>query len=578
LFAEEFSTMMNRKMKQLALAVGVALGGMALVPSAQAVNVSTNNRGQVLIFPYYTVQDGWSTLFGITNTSNMAVAAKVRFREAYNSRDVFDFNIILSPNDVWTGWVAQTASGAPAVFSEDRSCTIGLIPSTGQPFPNPVAYTGAAADGGPTTIARAREGYVEVLTMGMVQLGAPAVAGVDPLALVRGAVHLNGVPPGCANLVTAFQTVAGLTTLQASFGYDAAAVPAGITPYVPAQAGPLNPLSGSFSLVNGVTGLNTSGRPVHLENFFVPAAAAAVGVTNNLVTAQLPPGSLAGVAAPNTPFSASWHEPSLNSANTNGISLDPAAAAPISAVTSSSAGMPTAIGANAVSYVLAAQGVVNEWTRRTDPAAGWTTGTDWVVTFPTKNFYVDMDLNNEFAGRNAGRSVVGGPTVGTAAVQLPLNGTAAATNPAPFAQFFVNRGVVAAAGPNVILSPATPLLRGQSCDTTTNTLWNREEASITGQGFSPGGTNSLCYEANVLTFGGSDILGSATPIAQSLDSLPGIFGWLNLGLTASGTAAQNPGWPGGLPAVGFQITTRTNALLGNTSLNSAALVDHAYIP
>ncbi|KAB2930668.1 MAG: hypothetical protein F9K25_09000, partial [Candidatus Contendobacter sp.] len=81
--------MMNRKMKQLALAVGVALGGLSLVPSAQAVSVAKNNLGQALIFPYYTVRGGWTSLFGVTNTSNQVVAVKVRFRESYNSRDVF---------------------------------------------------------------------------------------------------------------------------------------------------------------------------------------------------------------------------------------------------------------------------------------------------------------------------------------------------------------------------------------------------------------------------------------------------------------------------------------------------------
>ncbi len=89
--------MINRKMKQLALAVGVALGGLSLLPSAEAVSVSADNMGQVLIFPYYTVRGGWNTLLGVTNTSDRVVAVKVRFHEALNSRDVFDFNIILSP-------------------------------------------------------------------------------------------------------------------------------------------------------------------------------------------------------------------------------------------------------------------------------------------------------------------------------------------------------------------------------------------------------------------------------------------------------------------------------------------------
>jgi hypothetical protein len=119
--------MMNRKMKQLALAVGVALGGIGMLPSAQAVSVATDNLGQVLIFPYYTVRDGWTTLFGVVNTNPNAVAVKVRFREAYNSRDIFDFNIILSGHDVWTGWVRMTRCSAQCLRPKTQLARSGAF-------------------------------------------------------------------------------------------------------------------------------------------------------------------------------------------------------------------------------------------------------------------------------------------------------------------------------------------------------------------------------------------------------------------------------------------------------------------
>lgn len=586
--------MMNLKMKQLSLAVGVALGGMALVPAAQAVNVATTNQGQALIFPYYTVNGGWSTLFGITNTSGSVVAAKVRFREAYNSRDVFDFDIILSPNDVWTGWVSQNSSGTASVFTEDKSCTVGVIPSTGQPFPGTISYTGAAADGGPTTAARANEGYVEVIMMGAVRL--PAVATPDPFALARGAVHVNGTPPGCNALVSAFQSPTSLITLQGQFGYDSYAGTQGAVNAAPGAGviNALNPLTGSFSLVNGPMGLSTAGKPVALANFWAPPVPGGTGlgggaVWNNLITAQLAPASIpAGTTGlVGTPYQNSWHEPSLNSPNTNGYAIVPespltAASVPVSGVLISTVsganlnqtgnlinGAGTGTGANAVSFVLNATNVINEWTRRTDPAAGWTTTTDWVVTFPTKNFYVDNDYGNEFAGRSSGRVLV------PAAANSLLPVLQTNTVPSPFAQYFTNRGAPADVV-NIEASPATAVLRGSSCVTTSNTLYDREESSVVGQGFSPGGTNTLCYEANVLTFQGSNLLGASSPISQSLDSLPGIFGWLNLGLTATGAAPQT--YTTGLPAIGFQITTRTNSTTGNTSLNSASIVEHSYLP
>ena len=99
--------MMKCNIKKMALAVGTVLGGLSMVPSAQAVNLATDGLGQSLIFPYYTTRAGWNTLFNITNTSDQIVAVKVRFHEGYNSRDVFDFNVVLSPKDVWNGTVSN---------------------------------------------------------------------------------------------------------------------------------------------------------------------------------------------------------------------------------------------------------------------------------------------------------------------------------------------------------------------------------------------------------------------------------------------------------------------------------------
>lgn len=512
--------MMNGKVKKLALAVGVALGGVSMVPTAQAVSAAQDNIGQALIFPYYTVNSGWMSLFGVTNTSANIVAVKVRFREAYNSRDVLDFNVILSPHDVWTGWVAETANG-PTIFSEDTTCTIGKITSSGVPFPSPTSYVGSAVDGGPTTVARMNEGYVEMIMMGAAD---PTSSTTLPTtALARGAIHstTTGVPPGCDALVNAFQDTAKLSQLRSEFSVPMAN---------------LNPLSGTFSLVNGGEGYSAAGKPVALANFF-SSDATACGTNNtfgvcNLITLQLSQAAAGD-------FYRSWHEPSLSAANTAGARL---------ATTGTGLGAEPSIagtgvnltGAPAVSFALAHTNVINEWTRRTNPAAGWTTASDWVVTFPTKNFYVDNKPSTEFAGRAAGRANI--------ATALP----AVTTAPTPFAQFFVDT-----------VNTPDVTTRGQSCDSISIALYNREEAMATGGGFSPGGTPQLCYEANVLTFAGSNILNSAIP--ASVDSLSGTFGWMNIGFSPAS----------GLPAVGFSITSRddTNSAL----LSEAGLVEHSYV-
>ena len=358
------------KMKQLALAVGMAVGGMSLIPSAQAVNLATDGLGQVLIFPYYTTRAGWNTLFNITNTSNEVVAVKVRFHEGYNSRDVFDFNVILSPHDVWNGTLSNGAGDVPNFSTADTTCTVPAIPAGGQVFNDGVttngllAYTGAAQD---TTIAslqtteRMREGYVTITMM-----GTSPVSG-----LAANAVHTSArVPANCAALRNAF-ALQGTTIAQ---------LRAAFPNYT------LNPLKGAFSLVNAANGWNASGSATTLADFFVPPVAG-----DNLITAQLPPSYV------NNVYTDSFHEPELSSANTAGEVLL-ATGGPVS--TSVATG-----GADAVSFVLQRASVINQWANRAASAAtgGWSVASDWVVTFPTKRFYADA-ATHEWAGRATGRN------------------------------------------------------------------------------------------------------------------------------------------------------------------------------
>lgn len=520
--------MMHSKMKKLALAVGLGLGGLALIPSTQAMNLATDGLGQVLIFPYYTVQGGWTTLFNITNTSDQIVAAKVRFHESYNSRDVFDFNVIMSPHDVWNGWVADNGEG-PSFHTEDKTCTTLVnvpvdVAADGVPFYAPdlgidgtIAYTGSAADGGPTDITRMNEGYVEVIMMGASTTSfVPAIAfpGSD---LILGAIHSNGTPPGCQRLATAFLTYPG------NIGTDSFAT---LQAYFSTQAG-LNPLKGSYNLVNASKGWTASGSPTTIANF----------TTSPLMTTTLPSGG--GV-----PFNLSFLEPSLNSGNTRPVGTGPTdAALPVLAT--------TAGGVNAVSTLLARTHVINQWTRITQSTNAWVTASDSVLTFPTKAFYVDNWPGSDFSARAAGRTTVALPTI---PVAVPT------AYPTPFPQTFDD-------------STTNPVTRrGSASLGIPFSIYNREEAAQTGAGISPGTNRVMLYESNVLTFGvpgstGTNILASANP--RGITPLPGDSGYFDILLTA----ADATNIPQGLPVISFGITSRDT---GDGTLNEAFLIDAAY--
>ena len=105
---------MNRKNLTAAVLAGLA-GAAGIVGSAQAVNINPDGLGQVLIYPYYTVNGGNATLLSVVNTSEDAKAVKVRFMEGQNSQEVLDFNLYMSPFDVWVAAIFDNA-GAPTLI------------------------------------------------------------------------------------------------------------------------------------------------------------------------------------------------------------------------------------------------------------------------------------------------------------------------------------------------------------------------------------------------------------------------------------------------------------------------------
>jgi len=112
---------------------------------------------------------------------------KVRILEGRTSAEVLDFNLFLSPNDVWTAAIIPSDASdtsAGRIITSDASCTAPQIPTDGQPFRN-TQYVAQAAGLG-RDLARTREGYIEIIEMASLT-GATADA----------VTHVNGVPDDC---------------------------------------------------------------------------------------------------------------------------------------------------------------------------------------------------------------------------------------------------------------------------------------------------------------------------------------------------------------------------------------------
>jgi hypothetical protein len=86
----------------LATAIRAGIAGL-VVPIDECAGVYAS----VLIEPYYTLPQQ-PPEFGIFDESfaappDRSKPVKVRFLEGYNSREVLDFDLYLTPHDVWTG-------------------------------------------------------------------------------------------------------------------------------------------------------------------------------------------------------------------------------------------------------------------------------------------------------------------------------------------------------------------------------------------------------------------------------------------------------------------------------------------
>jgi hypothetical protein len=449
----------------------VALAGLStlgLAGAAEAVMINPNGLGQVLVYPYYTVRNGYNvgdvhlapfnTLLSIVNTTNSTKSVKVRFREGKASKEVLDFNVFLSPYDMWTAAVEPDGAGGAQIETADNSCTIPSFRDQTPPFaPVPFRQT-LLNDAIGASAARLTEGYFEVFEM----------ATYDPASKTAiSAKHNAKGVPSCADINDANAQTEALP--------------------------PLGGLSGGATLINVLTGdaftedataltqfvdtdiYSTTGVPTPDFTLTFPTVGAAVNGAGQIIS-----GTFGGLTAPVKAATAAFQRTS----------------------------------------------VINEFVLEKTTQSG----TDWVLTFPTKHHHL-----------------AGG---------LP-----------PF---------------------QNPLSSKGSCDDIGIALYNREEGppgSTPGSDFSPlppGQSGpALCWESNVLTFNDSNVLGSANKYTITTGETAG---WMNvtfvsanattvgnqavsavvydpLGTTTSATSVTFAG----LPTIGFAVQTFVNGTLAGAN-------------
>lgn len=516
---------MKRNSLTTAVVAGIA-GTVGIANLASAVTLNPDGLGQVLIYPYYTVNvpqnladepSNLTTAFSVVNTTNQGKAVKVRFLEGRNSREVRDFNLYLSPYDVWTATVFKLPGEDQAnLLTDDESCTvpkiktaadgasggaIGTLPD-GRKF---VRFSSALYSADPIygaagsvgrSLANTREGHFEMIEMGVVGNNPGNNGGVARNSIAAITHTPAGIPANCQKVNDAWNAfpTAGYWTLDASVDLN------------PASGG----LFGSASIVDGANGTMLPYSPDAVDGFFAQG-----GFFHSDPGNTLP--SLASVGLPAATATALVFK--------NGQV--------VTATYGATAGTRRI---DAFSAVFMYENILNEYVLGGAAAAS----TDWAVTFPTKGFYVDRPYR-----------------LGATGVALP-----------PFVELYAPGGSCV----EVQLTPFDREERGPgactgsdadnpACDLCFSPCENPEESIPV-----------LCYETQIISFqdagdyatdATSPVLGSA--LAANIDTRADDLseGWLRIGLNPVGethalpTSAEGVTFFG-LPVTGFSATNFVN--------------------
>jgi len=517
---------MNSFQRKSLYAALAGVGALGVTATANAVSVNPNGLGQVLIYPYYTVQsdaagNAYNSLLSVVNTDSSAKAVKVRFLEGKNSREVLDFNLFLSKFDVWTAGIVPSSSGGAKIITNDNSCTIPESKTTLQLGVNFVnfGYIGILDDGGGSGLDRTKEGYVEIIEM---------ASYTTANCTSQQVTHVAGVPqcqtPGPK----------GKSLNDPSAATDASGTTGG--------------LFGGMTLINVGSGTDYTEDAVALEKFNQPLFGGGLYFSAGSIFPDLsfsgPKRSVVFNALDfgTTVFNVDGTiKTQFNYEFENNYGIFQSNWTSTDCVNITTGAALACLAADPVSAVLMHNQVMNEFVLD----AVTKSGTDWVITFPTKRFY---SLSTSTGG-NTGSA------------------------PKLFQKNF----------------------KGTACDDVLINVFDREERfTTTPQSFSPpqpgAAPTSLCFEANVLTFNNTNVLGS-----KNSQSLTTTFadGWADIHLSSGTNLAATPyhklinsatteltsGVAGattgtftyqGLPVVGFAVQSFTNGTLVVSGTNVLA--------
>ena len=454
----------NKKSLYLAIAGFAALGAAG---TSQAVSVDANGLGQVLIYPYYTVR---STANGGSYQSLISVVNSTASAKAVKVRFLEGKNSreVLDFNLFLSAhdvWVGGVVQTADGagIFTPDKSCTMPQVSSDPN---NPTPFVNFAYTGSAEDGGDTSLDRTREGYAEVIEMS-NILPGTPTFTTVT---HVNGVPPCKSSILQS----PSLTTVNPQLAADTVAPTGGIF--------------GAITLVNSLAAIDVATEATALGDFTAQNLLAPEGNTLPDLSQVNPP--LSVVTSGNTTYVTDW---------TTAFAQDP------------------------VSAVLMRNNVYNEFILDT----ATNSGTDWVVTMPTKRYYYQGGQIVDAGGNVIGVARTPGQTL--------------------FQRDFLN---------------------GKACDDVSITRYDREEGTVASSTtFSPPPptrSDSLCYEANVITFNNSNILASTNSA-----NIPTTFqhGWVALNFPTPNTGAYHTLVGGTTNTV--TINPITGAVTGGTTTTTA---------
>lgn len=445
-------------------------------PTATGLRMAEGGVGHALVVPYFNAQNGNASVLHLTNTDTVnGKLVKIRFRSAANSDDLLDFQIFLSPGDVWTGAVSANGTDGATLVTADNTCTVphlnkGEAVAFGTSRLNPALSDADKAN-------QTREGYVELFNMADIPSTALWSAdgalggGTRVSPLYAATKHVNGVAP--CSVAGAARTLVD-TTAVTEFTAQADAAQAGLQ-------SPTGGLMADWYILNvaqtttfsgAATAIQTTGGSVanftHFPQLNLPATVTGDANTADPLfrTARVYDAAGKKVTTASLPLNHS----DLPDMSTPFYGTDPI------------------VQAAALTSALAVNSVTNQYANDAIIAAK----TDWVFSMPTRRYNVAA---NYAAAKTSDSNYRLFTDLGTTVTQAgnwfyPAAGTDLAAPAAPTAYKAAGNTKVDAKGNICVLAD------GQR-------FWDREETtSGVVPEFSPGGSSAVqfCGEVSVLAF------------------------------------------------------------------------------